>query len=91
MLEVMVSNPIVSVLVSVAGSAIGSLFLYTAYKMFISYVFREKNIDFITNKMDDIVDKLQKKDKESGKLTRARLIAFHERSIKKLMEADGCN
>ena len=83
-----VNNTLVT---GILGSAIGALVLFSIFRIGVNVALSPKNILNIANAIDDFVDKVQKKDIESGKLTRSKLIAVARNVITKLEESDGIN
>lgn len=90
-LSILINNPIIS---TVCGTAIltASFFvIWVIIRALINVIFSLNNIDFVSNWIDDKCDKLQKKDKDTGKEMRAKLIFLANRIIRRLTENDGVN
>ena len=88
LIDIFQGNPITA---AVFGSALGCFLFFFFYKTLIKIALSDKNIDALSDAADNYIDKLQQKDAESGKLSRAKLKKICLETIAKLDEADGCN
>jgi len=102
-LNVIMNNPVVSILI---GSSVGGMFLWFGIRLAIKYASKyifqklltDAHLNSWSNQLDNEMDKIQRKDPETGKLLRASMIRGLEKTqefcklgIEKLKEADGIN
>ena len=91
MQEILISiieNPLAAILFA---SPIVVVVFGAIYQAFLKIALSPKNIDKLSDAVDKMVDKIQRKDPDAGKLNRKKIIATCEEIIKRLKEAYGIN